>query len=127
METQQDATAPAPRQRRSFTPAEKSQAVLRLVQDGVPLSKLADELKIQPALLINWRKQLFANAAMAFDKPEEKEVIKARTTIAALEAKINRIEAEKNTVISAVATEMCELKKKLSEMPSRPANGSNRM
>jgi hypothetical protein len=32
----------------------------------VPLSELDEELKIQ------WRKQLFANAAMAFDRPEAK-------------------------------------------------------
>ena len=126
METTQNAPATAVRQRRTFTAAEKAQIVIRLVQDGVPLSKLAEELKIQPPQLIAWRKQFFANAAAAFDKPEDKELTKARNNISRLEAQIDKIEADKNAVISAVATEMCELKKKLLAMPSRPANGSSR-
>jgi transposase-like protein len=115
------------RQRRTFSAAEKAAIMLRLVQDEVPLSKLADELKIQPAQLIAWRKQFFSNAALAFVKPEDKELAKAKSEIARLERRLGNIEAEKDQIIASVVAESCELKKKLSGPPSRPASGSSRI
>jgi transposase-like protein len=98
-----------------------------MVQDGESLSSVANELGLQPPLLIAWRKQFFAHAATAFERPQDKELAKAREDAARLESKIASLEADKDRIIAAVATEVCELKKKLSAMPSKPGAGSSRM
>lgn len=51
------------RERRSFTPEFKLEAV-RLVQDsGRPLAQVARELRLRPDLLRSWRRQLEAAGA----------------------------------------------------------------
>ena len=113
------------RQRRTFTAEEKATAILRIIQDGEKLSAVADDLKVQPNQLIDWKKQFFANAAVTFVRADDRELARANREISRLEGKIAEIEQKKDQIISLVTTEMCELKKKLLVQPSKKGNGSS--
>ena len=115
------------RQRRTFTAEEKATAILRIIQDGEKLSAVADDLKVQPNQLIDWKKQFFANAAVTFVRADDRELARANREISRLEGKIAEIEQKKDQIISLVTTEMCELKKKLLVQPSKKGNGSSPM
>lgn len=113
--------------RRRFSAEEKSKIVMRIVQDGNRLSDVADELKIQPSQLVQWKKQLFENAHLAFESCRDSELEKTRRRLEDSERKIAEIESKRDQIIALVATEMCELKKKLSATSSPRGNGSSRM
>jgi transposase-like protein len=112
--------------RRKFTAEEKAKIVTRIVQDGEKLSSLAEEFRIQPSLLVQWKKQFFENASRAFVTEKDSELAYVQRKLAEAEQRIREIEDKKDRIISLVAGEMCELKKKLSETRSPKGSGSNR-
>ena len=102
------------RTRRHFTPEQKAQIVRRHVVGKEPISKLADELGLQPSLIHGWINQVLAQAERAFDRPSgkrRKEEAEARK-IAHLEAKL----ANKNEVIAELMQEHVQLKKELGDL-----------
>ena len=54
--------------RKRFTPEQKVAIVRRHLLEGVPVSDLCDELGIHATQYYNWQKQLFENAAPAFER-----------------------------------------------------------
>ena len=101
------------RSRRQFTADEKATVVRRHLVDKVPVSDLCDELGLQPTQIYAWQKQLFDNAALAFQKPrkqDKQQDIKDRK-IEALQAKIQL----KNEVVAELLQEHVQLKKALGE------------
>lgn len=99
--------------RRHFSAQEKAAIVKRHVIDRVPVSDLCDEYGLQPTQIYNWQKQLFDNAAAAFELPGRKSKLddaKDRQ-IAALQAKIQH----KNEVVAELLEEHVQLKKELGE------------
>ena len=99
--------------RRHFSAQEKAAIVKRHVIDRVPVSDLCDEFGLQPTQIYNWQKQLFDNAAAAFERPGSKSKLddaKDRQ-IAALQAKIQH----KNEVVAELLEEHVQLKKELGE------------
>jgi|ERR1700735_2403639 transposase len=96
------------RERRHFTPEQKVAIVKRHLLEGVPISDLCDQCQIQPTQFYQWQKQLFDNAAAAFERkgkaagptPQERKIER-------LEAKL----AAKNEVISELMEECVHLKK----------------
>jgi len=99
--------------RRHFSAPEKAAIVKRHVIDRVPVSDLCDEYGLQPTQIYNWQKQLFDNAATAFERPGRKSKLddaKDRQ-IAALQAKIQH----KNEVVAELLEEHVQLKKELGE------------
>lgn len=99
--------------RRHFSAPEKAAIVKRHVIDRVPVSDLCDEYGLQPTQIYNWQKQLFDNAAAAFERPGRKSKLddaKDRQ-IAALKAKIQ----QKNEVVAELLEEHVQLKKELGE------------
>jgi transposase-like protein len=99
--------------RRHFSAPEKAAIVKRHVIDRVPVSDLCDEYGLQPTQIYNWQKQLFDNAAAAFERPGRKSKLddaKDRQ-IAALQAKIQH----KNEVVAELLEEHVQLKKELGE------------
>ena len=101
--------------RRHFTPEEKVAILRRHLLDGVPVSNLCDEYRIQPTLLYQWQKIFFENGAAAFEQAG-----KRRTTADdAKERKIAQLEdklAKKNEVVAELMEEHVQLKKALGEL-----------
>lgn len=56
------------RPRRNFTPEQKSAAVIRHLQDGVPVSRICDELDIHPNQFYDWKKQALESLSGAFER-----------------------------------------------------------
>lgn len=100
--------------RRHFSAQEKAAIVKRHVVDRVPVSDLCDELGLQPTQIYNWQKQLFDNAATAFERPgrKSKQDDAKDRQIAALQAKIQ----QKNEVVAELLEEHVQLKKELGEV-----------
>ena len=99
--------------KRRFEAQDKAAIVRRHLIDKVAVSDLCDEYQLQPTQFYRWQKQLFDNAAAAFDRPGiklKKDNTKDRK-IAALEAKIQL----KNEVVAELLQEHVQLKKELGE------------
>jgi transposase len=95
-------------QRRHFSPDEKVAIVKRHLVDGVPISNLCDEYRIQPTQFYQWQKQLFENGAAAFQRNGKAAGPSPH------ERKIERLEAKlvaKNEVIAELMEECVNLKK----------------
>lgn len=107
----------AKRTRRRHTAEQKAEALKRHYVDKEEVSKICEDLKLQPSLFYTWQRTLFANAGTALDAPaaprkktpRERELEKK---LAALEAKL----AKKDSVIAEISAEYVELKKELGEL-----------
>lgn len=101
--------------RRYFTAEQKAQIVRRHLADKVPVSKLAEELHIQPSQLHGWVNVVLAQAERAFERtggPPRREQ-------AQLTAKVERLEArlvQKNEVIAELLEENVKAKKEAGEL-----------
>jgi len=90
--------------------------VRRHLLEGVPVSDLCDELGIHATQYYNWQKQLFENAAPAFERRPNKA--NQRRQEAAAERKIAELQAKlqkKNEVVAELLEEHVQLKKELGE------------
>lgn len=96
------------RKRRYFSPEQKSQAVIRHLQDGVPVSEICDELEIHPNKFYEWKKQALANMSEGFRSKREKGEHRQKRQIEKLESKIS----EKDSVIAELISENMTFKKK---------------
>jgi len=103
--------------RKFFTPEQKVAIVRRHLIEKVPVSDLCDEHKIQPTQYYNWQKQLFENAAPAFERKKNQANCRRQQDaesrrIAQLEAKL----VQKNEVISELMEENVKAKKANGEL-----------
>src|SRR4051795_12879861 len=100
------------KQRKHYTPEEKVAILRRHLLEQEPVSKLCDELGLQPTVFYRWQKEFFENGAAAFevkgrsDQPAEKDRIQF------LEKKIQR----KDEVLAELMGEYVALKKELGEL-----------
>ena len=98
--------------RKHYTADEKVAVLRRHLLEKEPISKLCDELGLQPTMFYRWQKDFFENGAAAFqakgraDHPAEQE------RIAYLEKKIQR----KDEVLAELMGEHIALKKELGEL-----------
>jgi len=102
--------------RKHFTAEQKAAIVRRHLLEGVPVSDLCDELGIHATQYYNWQKQLFENAAQAFERRpnqanQRRQEAAAERKIAELQAKLQR----KNEVVAELLEEHVQLKKELGE------------
>ncbi len=96
------------RERRHFSPQQKVAIVKAHLVDGVPISELCDEHRIQPTQFSLWQKQLFENGAGAFErKTKSAGPSPTERQVEALRAKL----ATKNEVIAELMEENVLLKK----------------
>src|SRR3954453_13328434 len=56
------------KRRKHYTPEEKVAILRRHLLDKEPISKLCDELGLQPTVFYRWQKEFFENGASAFDQ-----------------------------------------------------------
>jgi transposase-like protein len=108
------------RSRRTFTSEQKAEIVRRHLSGKEPVSKLAEELELQPGQVHQWVQLVLAQAEQAFDRakrgPAPDKIAAQReqqreAKIAALEAKL----VQKNEVIGELMQEHVQLKKELGE------------
>src|SRR5436190_12970617 len=56
------------KQRKQYTPEEKVAILRRHLLEKEPISKLCDEMGLQPTVFYRWQKELFENGAAAFEQ-----------------------------------------------------------
>ena len=100
--------------RRHFTSQEKVAVIKRHLLEGIAISKLCDEFKINPTLFYQWQRQLFENAHLAFDTGRKSKSVEDAHVrkIEQLEAKMTR----KNEVMAELMEAHTQLKKNLGEI-----------
>ena len=97
--------------RKRYTAEEKMKILRDVLEDGKPISQVAETYGIHPNNILNWRKQLFEGGKQTFQikrtdisgKAEERK-------ISSLEEKIKH----KDEIIAELAGELLELKKNYS-------------
>jgi transposase len=75
------------KQRKHYTPEEKVAILRRLLLDKEPISKLCDELGLQPTAFYRWQKEFFENGAAAFQQKRPTNHSAEREQITYLERK----------------------------------------
>lgn len=77
------------KERRAFTVEFKREAVRRVMERGMPVSRVAQQVDVHQSVLRRWIKELEADPAQAFPgqgklKPEQAEVERLRREVARL-------------------------------------------
>src|SRR5438046_10651715 len=100
------------KQRKHYSPEEKVAILRRHLLEKEPISKLSDELGLQPTVFYRWQKEFFENGAAAFEP-------KARPNHSAEQERIDYLEKKiqtKDEVLGELMAEHVALKKTLGEL-----------
>ena len=98
------------KQRKRYTPEEKVAILRRHLLDKEPISKLCDELGLQPTVFYRWQKEFFEDGAAAFQP-------KARPNHSAEQERIAQAEKKIQTKDEAkLMAEHVALKKRWGEL-----------
>src|SRR6266436_10367258 len=100
------------KQRKHYTPEEKVAVLRRHLLEKEPISKLCDELGLQPTVFYRWQKEFFENGAAAFQAKGRTDQQVEKERIEFLEKKIQR----KDEVMAELMGEYVALKKELGEL-----------
>ncbi len=100
------------KQRKSYTAEEKVAVLRRHLLEKEPISKLCDELGLQPTQFYRWQKELFENGAAAFERRGRSNHPAEQERIAYLEKKLQT----KDEVLAELMGEHVALKKSLGEL-----------
>ena len=98
--------------RKHYTGEEKVAVLRRHLLEQEPISKLCDELGLQPTVFYRWQKEFFENGAAAFQAKGHTDQQAERDRIEYLEKKIQR----KDEVLAELMSEHIALKKELGEL-----------
>ena len=98
--------------RKHYTGEEKVATLRRHLLEQEPVSKLCDELGLQPTVFYRWQKELFENGAAAFQAKARSDHQAEQQRIEFLEKKIQR----KDEVLAELMGEYVALKKELGEL-----------
>lgn len=104
-----------PRERRSFSGAEKMVILREHLVEKVPISQVCEKHGIQPTLFYLWQKKLFEEGAAVFEQPRAKssrQRAAEQRRLEALEAKVRY----KDEVLAELMGEHVALKKSLGEI-----------
>ena len=94
------------KQRKHYTAEEKVSILRRHLLERVPVSKLCDELSLQPTVFYRWQKEFFENGAAALGRQTRSDKAPEQQRIASLERKLQR----RNEVIAELMDEHLALK-----------------
>jgi transposase len=98
---------------RKRLPVPEKVAILRLhLLEHTPVSDLCDRYDIHPTQFYRWQKELFENAAAAFEPRSRRTTDDKDRRITALEQKLQL----ENEVLSELMEEHIKLKKELGEL-----------
>jgi len=76
------------KQRKQYAPEEKVAVLRRHLLEKEPISKLCDELGLQPTVFYRWQKEFFENGAAAFEQKARPNHSADQERIVYLEKKI---------------------------------------
>ena len=97
------------KQRKHYTPEEKVAILRRHLLEKEPISKLCDEMGLQPTVFYRWQKEFFENGVAAFEPKRPSNHSAEQERIAYLEKKIQT----KDEVLAELMAEHVALKKRL--------------
>jgi len=100
------------KQRKHHTSEEKVAILRRHLLEKEPISKLCDELGLQPTVFYRWQKEFFENGAAAFEQKARPHHSADQERIAYLEKKIQT----KDEVLAELMAEHVALKKTVGEL-----------
>lgn len=102
------------KKRRSFTAAQKAEAVRKHLKDHVPVSQIAEEMVVQPTMIHNWINTALAQIEHAFESPRaaKAESTKHDQQVHQLREKLGA----KNEVIAELMEENIRSKKENGEL-----------
>ena len=100
------------KERKNYTAEEKVAILKRHLVDKEPISKLCDELALQPTVFYRWQKEFFENGAAAFQAKARSDHQAEQERIEYLEKKIQR----KDEVLAELMAENVGLKKDIGEL-----------
>jgi transposase len=100
------------KQRKHYTPEESVAVLRRHLLDNEPISKLCDELGLQPTVFYRWQKEFFENGVAAFQPKAGPDHSAEQERINYLEKKIQT----KDEVLAELMAEHVALKKTLGEL-----------
>jgi transposase len=98
--------------RKHYTADEKVALLRRHLLNQEPISKLCDELGLQPTVFYRWQKEFFENGAAAFENKARPNPQPQQQRIEYLEKKIQT----KDEVLAELMAEHVALKKSLGEI-----------
>ncbi len=98
--------------RKQYTAEEKVAILRRHLLDQEPISKLCDELGLQPTVFYRWQKEFFENGAAAFQTKVRANQQPEQERIEYLTKKIQT----KDEVLAELMAEHIALKKSLGEI-----------
>ena len=78
------------KQRKHYTAEEKVAILRRHLLDQEPVSKLCDELGLQPTVFYRWQKEFFENGAAAFERDGNAALQRLQAQVLGLRAKLTR-------------------------------------
>ncbi len=98
-------------QRKKRVSSEDKMKILREhLENNVPISDISEKYGISVNVIYSWKKALFENGAVIFNKQSDKELKKNEAKINMLEEKLQN----KDSLISEIIEDNIRLKKKLS-------------
>ena len=100
------------KERKNYTAEEKVAILRRHLLEQEPVSKLCDELGLQPTVFYRWQKEFFENGAAAFQTKARPNHQAEQERIEYLEKKIQT----KDEVLAELMAEHIALKKSLGEL-----------
>src|SRR5690242_18498918 len=100
------------KRRKHYAPEEKVAILRRHQLEKDPISKLCDELGLQPTVFYRWQKEFFENGTAAFEQKTRTNHSADQERIAYLEKKIQT----KDEVLAELMAEHAALKKTLGEL-----------
>ena len=99
------------KKRKHYSGAQKVEILKRHLVDGEEISKICDELRLNPTVFYDWQKRFFENGARAFESESQSEEKQLKSRVQTLEAKLIR----KDEVLAELMEEHVALKKSLGE------------
>jgi transposase-like protein len=100
------------KQRKQYAPEEKVAILRRHLLEKEPISKLCDEVGLQPTVFYRWQKEFFENGTAAFEQKRPTNHSADQERIAYLEKKIQT----KDEVLAELMAEHVALKKDIGEL-----------
>jgi transposase len=100
------------KQRKQYAPEEKVAILRRQLLEKEPISKLCDEVGLQPTVFYRWQKEFFENGAAAFEQKRPTNHSADQERIAYLQKKIQT----KDEVLAELMAEHVALRKDIGEL-----------
>jgi transposase len=97
------------KQRNNYSPEEKVAILKRHLVDHEQVSKICDELNLQPTIFYRWQQEFFENGARAFQRKGVYREKRNEEKIKALQRKLQ----DKNEVLAELMEDHVRLKKVL--------------